>query len=144
LRDAGFDVVDDVSQVFDLAENYIYLIKDIPAPLRWHEPAAAPVEELYAQRLLGVLHQSADPGRGHIEQSRCAGQRSRNHDRANDLDLAEGQHRKTFVQRTKADQSSGMNCAVVFVENLQNISICAKSIGAANAEISRTGQSREA
>jgi hypothetical protein len=50
----------------------------------------------------------------------------------------------TFVQRTKADQSISMNCAVIFVENLQNISVCAKSIGAANAEVCRAGQSREA
>jgi hypothetical protein len=67
LRDAGFDVVDDVSQVLDLAENNIDLIEDIPTPLGWHEPAAAPVEQSHTQGLLGVFHQSADPGRRHIE-----------------------------------------------------------------------------
>ena len=50
----------------------------------------------------------------------------------------------TFVQRTKADKSISMNCAVILVENLQNISVCAKSIGAADAEVCRAGQSREA
>src|SRR6266481_1092540 len=67
LRDAGLHVVDNVTQVFDLAENNIYLIKDISPPLRRHQPAAAPVKESYAQRLLSVLHQSADSGRRHVE-----------------------------------------------------------------------------
>src|SRR5260370_222856 len=58
LRSAAVDFADDVPKVLDSAENDVDLLEDFLRSRGRHEPSTALVEELHAQRLLRVLHQT--------------------------------------------------------------------------------------
>jgi hypothetical protein len=79
-------------RILDPAENDVDLFEDFLRSRGRHQPSTAPVEQLHAQRLLRVLHQATDPRRRYVEELRRTGQGAGHHNRANDLDLAHGQH----------------------------------------------------
>ena len=79
-------------KVFEVAVKLVDLGEDRRRLGRRNETPSAPREELRAERVLGVFHQPAEPRRGDVEEPRRSGDRSRQHDRADDFDLAQGQH----------------------------------------------------
>src|SRR5271156_2439868 len=79
-------------EVFEVAVKLIDLGEDRRRLGRRDETPAAPREELGAERILGVLHETAEPWRSHVEQPRRPGDRPRQHDRADDFDLTQGEH----------------------------------------------------
>ena len=88
-------------EVFEVAVKLVDLGEDRCRLGRRDETPATPREELRAKRVLGVLHETAEPGRGDVEQPRRSGDRPGQHDRADDFDLAQGKHGRTRLARRK-------------------------------------------
>ena len=79
-------------EVFEVAVKLIDLSENGPRLGRRNEAATAPREELRAERILGVFHEAAEPRRRDVEKPRGSSDRSRQHDRADNFDLTQGEH----------------------------------------------------
>ena len=94
------DPRNDKLQVFDSIVHAIDLIED-RIGLRCRAVAATPpIEELNADRSLGVLHHATDARRGDVQQPRRTGDRAGYHDGADDLDLTQCEH----LQRSRKSE----------------------------------------
>jgi hypothetical protein len=92
----AFQPPDDELQILDLVADTIDLAEDVAGLSRRRIASAFSAEQLQPEQALGMLHDAADTGRGHVPKARGAPDAARNHDGADDFDLPESEHRQDW------------------------------------------------
>ena len=92
------DLADDIREIVDLFIDRIDLFEDELRILGRNIAAVLTHEEAYSKRSFGIFDETADAGSGDIEKLCGTGDRSRDHNRPDYLDLPQRHHRGTIAQ----------------------------------------------